>query len=94
VDPGPEDALLAELAEAISTDTDEVSPHVVVLIALGNGDGLLNGTFPRKGLRQRRERLKAIARGDVGTVSQAAAAAREAIGAAMLVCAIVPAIIT
>lgn len=94
VDPGPEDALVAELTEAIFTDTDEVSPHVAALIALGNGVGLLNGTFPRKDLRQRRERLEAIARGDVGTVSQAAAAAREAIEAAMLVCVIVPAIIT
>ena len=94
VDPEPEAALVAELTEAIFTDTDEVSPHTAALIALGNGVGLLSATFSRRDLHSRKARLEAIARGEVGEAAKAAAAAQSATIAAAAMLVILPTIIT
>jgi len=98
VDPEPEQALVAELEEAIFTDTDELTPHTVALISLGNSTGLLNSTFDRKELKKRKERLEAIANGEVASAGCAAAAAtaaaQEAMNGAIFVCIILPTIIT
>lgn len=94
VDPEPEAALVAELTEAIFTDTDEVSPHTAALIALGNSVGLLSATFSRRDLHSRKARLEAIARGEVGEAAKAAAAAQSATIAAAAMLVILPTIIT
>lgn len=95
IDPEPEEALIAELTEAIFTDTAEVSAHTAALVSLGNSVGLLNSTFDRKDLKQRKERIEAIAKGEVGSAAcSASAAAQEAMNAAILVCIILPTIIT
>lgn len=93
VDPEPEAALVAELTEAIFTDTDEVSPHTAALIALGHGVGLLSATFTRRELHARKARLEAIARGEVGEAAKAAAAAQSAVIAAAAMVVIFPTII-
>ena len=95
VDPEPEQALIAELEEAIFTDTDEITPHTAALVSLGNSVGLLDSTFDRKELKERKERLEAIANGEVaGAVCAATAAAQQAMNAAIFVCIILPTIIT
>ena len=95
VDPEPEQALVAELTEAIFTDTDEITPHTVALVSLGNSLGLLDSTFDPKELKERKERLEAIANGEVaGAACGASAAAQEAMNAAIFVCIILPTIIT
>lgn len=93
VDPEPEAALVAELTEAIFTDTDEVSPHTAALIALGKCVGLLSATFTRRELHARKARLEAIARGEVGEAAKAAAAAQSAMIAAAAMVVILPTII-
>ena len=95
VDPEPEQALIAELEEAIFTDTDEITPHTAALVSLGNSVGLLNSTFDRKELKERKERLEAIANGEVaGAACAASAAAQQAMNAAIFVCIILPTIMT
>ncbi|MEE2940794.1 MAG: GPP34 family phosphoprotein [Planctomycetota bacterium] len=83
VDPGPEAALVAELEEAIFTDTETIAPHTAALVSLGNSIGLLAATFPRRELRARKARLEAIASGDMAS---AAVAARRALDDALLLC--------
>ncbi|MEC8493325.1 MAG: hypothetical protein VXZ39_00300, partial [Planctomycetota bacterium] len=63
------------------------------LIALGNGVGLLSATFSRRDLHPRKERLEAIARGEVGEAAKAAAAAQSATIAAAAILVILPTII-
>ncbi|MDG1050827.1 MAG: GPP34 family phosphoprotein [Planctomycetota bacterium] len=94
VDPEPEAALVAELTEAIFTDTDQVSAHTAALVALGSAVGLLNATFPRRELHARKARLEAIASGEVGEAAKAAAAAQSAMIAAAAMAAILPTIIS
>ena len=94
LDPGPEAALVSELRDAIFTDTEEISPHTVALVALGNAVGLLGATFSHRELHGRKARLEAIARGEVGTAAAAAAAAHQALQAALIVSVIVPTIVS
>jgi len=95
VDPGPEQALIAELKKAVFTDTHEISPHTVALVSLGNSTGLLNSTFDRKDLKKRKQRIEAIASGEVAgaAAGAASAAAQRAINAALFVCILLPTII-
>lgn len=87
VDPGPEAALVAELEEAIFTDTDTIDPHTAALVSLGNRVGLLGATFPRRELRARKARLEAIASGDLDC---AAAAAKRALDEVHYLCIFFP----
>jgi len=73
VDPAPEQALIEELESAIFTDTDEFSPHTAALVSLGSGSGLLHPSFGRQALAARRQRIEAIAAGDLAGAASAAA---------------------
>lgn len=78
LDPKPEADLVEELRQAIFTDCSSVSAHTAALVAVGNGTGLLVGTFKRKDLKLRKERIDAIVNGDLAdAVSAIAQAVQE-----------------
>jgi len=85
----PEKEVVARLERAIFTDTRDLAPRTVVLVALANAAGLLPNVFAKRRLKDRKERLQRI------TTSDAAGAmtreAIEAMQAAIAVAAIMPA---
>jgi hypothetical protein len=86
-----EQAIIDRLRTAIFTDARAVDPRTVVLIALTNQSGILRANFPRKELKARKERLKAIVAGDV--VGKATGQAIAAVQAAVTIAAVMPGII-
>lgn len=92
VDPRPEQELIQELRNAIFSDAGEVSGHTAALVAVGNSTGLLEANFSRRELKDRKQRIKEIANGDVS--GPATAAVVGAVQTAIFVCCIMPAIIT
>jgi hypothetical protein len=61
-------------------------------VALAQASGMLNGIFPRKKLKERKQRLEELTGGQLA--GKATKEAVEAVQAAIMVCAIMPAIIT
>lgn len=89
LNPVPEAALIERLREAIYSE-GEVDVRTAALISLTNSTGILAIPFSGKELRQQKKRIKAITSGEV--IGQATSAAIEAIQAAMVVIAVLPAI--
>ena len=85
----PENAIIERLREAIFTDTNEIDANTIILISLCNSTGMLNPLFDKKELRSRKNRIKEITEGN--DVGYAAKSAVEAIQAAVMVAAIIPA---
>ena len=91
LDPAAERAIVARLSDAIFSDTATVDTRTTVLVALAQHSGLLKANLDRKRLKARRERIDAIAKGDA--VGKATRQAIEAVHAAVMVAAIMPAIV-
>jgi hypothetical protein len=87
--PGPEQELRQRLETAIFTDTDEVSPETVVILALVNATGLIKKLFDKKKLKSRKDRIEGLSSGHL--VGKATKEAVEAVQAAVMVAAIMPA---
>lgn len=82
VDPAPERELIESLRHAILSDDEDVDPRTAVLAAMGSRAGLLGPVLDRKERKARKDRLKALGRGD--PVAGATKAAVEAIEAALI----------
>jgi len=91
MDPAVERAILARVREAIDRESKEVDPRTTVLIALAHHSGLLKANIDRKALKARRARIDAIIKGDA--VGKATKDVIQAVQAAVMVAAIMPAII-
>jgi Golgi phosphoprotein 3 len=91
-DSGPEQELIARLEEAIFTDTLDVDHRTVIIVALANATDMLNLSFDKKRLKQRKERIKLLASGEL--VGNATKEVVQAIQATILVAVILPVIIS
>lgn len=76
IDPGPEARLVAELRQAVFSDSPSVAPRTAVLVSLAHVTGLLAVPFSRKELKPRRKRLDQLIEGQL-----VAGATREAVQA-------------
>ncbi len=92
VNPEPERKLIERLRQAIFTDSRDVDPRTVVLVSLANSTGLLKVVFDKKELKGRKARIEEIINGEI--TGKAAKEAIEAMQAAVMVCCIMPAIMT
>lgn len=90
LDPGPERALLREVEDAVFGDA-EVEPRTAVLVALADASGILKALLDKKRLKERKERLTAIAEGQA--CAKAAKEAIAAMQAAVMVATMVPAMV-
>ena len=88
----PERELIKRLEKAIFTETRELDPRTMVLVALADSSGLLAENFEKARLNSRKHRIKLIIEGNF--MSQASKDAIEAVNAAIMIAAIVPVIIT
>lgn len=84
IDPGPERRLIAGMRDAVMDDGG-IEAGLGVVLSLAHATGSLRIHFERKELRERKERLKAIAAGEPFTTGagQPAIAARKAVKAAV-----------
>jgi hypothetical protein len=80
------------MEKAIFTSTTDLEARTVIIVALAQASGMLNGIFPRKKLKERKQRLEELTGGQLA--GKATKEAVEAVQAAIMVCAIMPAIIT
>jgi len=92
VDPKPERALLKRLELAIFREGKSIDARTVVLTALANSAGILKLVFDKKRLRERKARLDKITSGDL--TAAATKEAIEAVQAAVMMAAIMPALIS
>lgn len=81
IDPAPEREVIASMREAIFTDTAP-DPATAVLVSLASAAELLGHHFPKKDLRARRARIKAIA--DESAVGAATAKVIQGVQAAII----------
>lgn len=65
VDSRPERDVLERIHNAIFSDDSELDPRTAVLIAIANQAGVLAVHFDKKRLRDRKERIDQIARGEI-----------------------------
>ena len=77
--------------EAIFSDDGTVDPRTTVLVALAHHAGLLRANLDRKRLKTRKKRIDSIIKGDA--VGRATKQAIEAVQAAVMVAAVMPAVI-
>jgi len=92
VNPEPERKLIERLRQAIFTDSRDIDPRTVVLVSLANSTGLLKAVFDKKKLKSRKARIKEISNGEI--TGKAAKEAIAAMQAAVMVCCIMPAVMT
>jgi len=86
----PEREVISRLRRAIVGNERDVDPRTMVLVALADAAGLLKSIFGKQLLRDRKERLKAIREGEAaGKMTREAI---EAVQAAVMVAAIMPAV--
>ncbi|MEA1951173.1 MAG: GPP34 family phosphoprotein [Planctomycetota bacterium] len=88
VNPLPEREIIERLRQAIFSDTNELDPRTIVLIALADGAGLLSAAFDRRELKSRKSRTKMIVDGDI--VGQATQEVIQFMQAAATIAAIMP----
>lgn len=92
VDPGPEREVISRLQEAIFTTTRDIDPRTVILLSLAKSADLLRYVFDKKELKKQKARMEEIINGEAtGTATKEAI---EAMQAAVMVAAIMPAVIT
>ncbi len=90
LDPGPEREVVERLRAAIFTETDQLDPRTVVLVALADKAGVLKNAFDKKELKARKKRIERIGEG-----SLTAAAVKEVVEAvqmAVMAAAVMPAV--
>lgn len=85
-----EDAIRNRMGKVMFDDEVKPDGPTAVLIALASHAGLLKANFPLEELRQRKERIKQLANGDI-LATGATQAAIQAVQAAILVATIIPA---
>lgn len=91
INPLPENEIIERIRQAIFTDTIDIDPRTIILIALTKHADILRVLFGRSELRPRKKRIKDITEGNV--VGEAARDAIQAVQAAAAIAAIMPAII-
>ncbi len=92
LNPVPEKKLIERLRQAIFTDRRDIDPQTVVLVSLADSTGLLKEAFDKKELKGRKARIKEISNGEI--TGKAAKEAIQAMQAAVMVCCIMPAVMT
>jgi hypothetical protein len=90
VNPRPERRVIERLHKAIFTETNQVAPRTVVLASLAHSTGLLKTVFDKKDMKGRETRIKSLTNGEV--IGKAAKEAIEAVQAAVVVAAVMPAV--
>ncbi len=90
VNPQPERKLIERLRKTIFEDGKDFDSRTVVLLSLANSAELLNLVFDKKKLKNRKDRIEKIVSGELA--GKAAKEAIEAMQAAVVVAAIMPAI--
>ena len=90
-DGGPEKDLRERMKKAIFTSTANLEARTVVIVALAQATGMLKKVFPQKKLKERKQRLEKLTSGQLA--GRATREVVEAIQAAVMVCAIMPAVI-
>lgn len=87
----PEQKILDRLKTAIFTDQPDIDARTAILISLTNSAGMLGASFPRKELKARKKRIHSIVEGEC--IGNATKEAIEAVQAAIVVAAIIPALV-
>lgn len=90
IDPEPEQALVEKLRQAIFTESRNLDPRTVVLVALADSASLLKNVFDKKELKIRKDRIARIVEGEA--MAEATKEAIEAVQAAVMVAVILPTI--
>jgi len=90
VNPEPEEQLRQEMRNVVLSDGDEIEPRIAIVVALANSAALLPQVFTKQELKDRKQRIKQLEKGEL--VSKAAKEAVQAIEAAVMIAAIMPAI--
>ena len=85
IDPRPERELLDRLRNAVLGDAPTIDPDVTLVVTVANASGLLAAHFDKATLKRRKDRLEAIADGDLvgAATKQAVQAAQQAAMAAV-----------
>ncbi len=78
------------MEKAIFTETTDLDARTVVIIALAQAAGMMNKVFPKKKLKERKKRMELLSTGQLA--GKATKEAVDAIQAAIMVAAIMPAI--
>lgn len=86
-DGGPELALRDRLHEAVFTDTADVTPETLIIVALTDASHMLDKLFDKKELKARKERVKELTQGQIA--GQATREAVQAIQTAVLITTII-----
>lgn len=90
INPEPEQRLRDELRNVVLSDEKTIEPRTAITVALANSAHLLPQVFSKQELKDRKERIKQLEKGEL--ISTAAKEAVAAIEAAVMVAAIMPAI--
>jgi len=90
IDPRPEKKLMDKLHSAIFSNSKEIDPDTIILIAICNSTGILKHLFDKKKLKEKKNRIKEITSGNL--VGEATKDAVEAMQAAVMVAVIMPAV--
>lgn len=90
INPKPEQELRQDMRDAVLSDTNDIEPRVAIIVALANSAKLLPQVFSKHELKERKQRIKQLENGEL--VSKAAREAVQAIEAAVMIAAIMPAI--
>lgn len=84
-DPGPEQALIERLRQAVLTDGDHVEERTLVVTVIAHATALLPKAIDKKLLKGRKARLKQLAAGQLaGAATAEAVQAAQAVAAAMV----------
>lgn len=90
-DGGPERELRQRLHDAVFTDTADVAPRTVVILALLlKSTNMLNKVLGKGRVKERKERIEALTSGEL--VGRAAKEAVQGMTAAIVCCAVMPAV--
>ena len=90
LDPRPEARLIDRMRDAICGGSRKLDPDIVILVALAHSTGVLRIHFDKRTLKEHKQRIEEIARGDLVGAATAAAvdaalqAAQAAITAAII----------
>ncbi len=90
--PIPERLLIERMRQAIFTDVEPVDVRTVILVSLANACDLLKFPFDKKDLKRRAKRIELLSNGDL--IGQAAKEAIQAVQAAIIVAAVMPAMVS
>lgn len=90
VNPEPEEQLRQEMRNVVLSDGDEIEPRIAIVVALANSAALLPQVFTKQELKDRKQRIKQLEKGEL--LPKAAKEAVQAIEAAVMIAAIMPAI--